>query len=73
MAKALIDYTDDELMAELRAKTEHVNYSPANLHDELVRRAANRQAQLSFFLAIVIGLATIINVAVAIWRVATNT
>lgn len=67
-AKALIDYSDDELKAELRTTVDHVNYSATDLWGELGRRSANSQSTRSFLLAIVVGVATVANVVVAIWR-----
>lgn len=51
--RPLIDWTDDEVKAAIRAEAEHVRYSYNAMVAELDRRATNRQARETRILSVV--------------------
>jgi hypothetical protein len=65
-SRALIDLTDDELRAALRAQAEHVIYSYTDLLHELDRRAARRAAQTALLLTTVAVVISVVALVIAL-------
>ena len=63
---APMDWSDDQLADAIRRQAGRTEQSYNALVAELNRRAADRQAKASHTLAVVVGVATIVNALVAV-------